>query len=131
MRKLFLTTIVAFATLFASAQFTVMSNVNQPDEGDEWSVESFTDNLGIGYQLTDDIMLGAVKSGENYDLFGRYNISGSFYLSLQVPTENSTDSLSVGAGYSFKVWNAFYVEPNYSMKKEGEGEFKIGIAYRF
>ena len=51
MKKIFLTTITACVCLFASAQFSIVSSVNIPEEGEEWSVNSLTDNMGAGYQI--------------------------------------------------------------------------------
>ena len=136
MKKIFLTTMFAFAAFFASAQFMVVSTLNSPEEGESWEVSSLTDNMGIGYQLNDKITIGAIKNGENYDLFGRYNMK-NLYLSLQMPSEEATDNMNIGVGYSFSIYKNLYVEPNYSMPmnedEDGnrEGEFKLGVAYRF
>jgi len=92
--------------------------------------------MGIGYQLNDEMTIGAVKNGEDYDLFCRYNVA-DVYVLLQAPSEESMDNLTVGVGYSFNIWNSLYIEPNYTMPVEQdsggdrEGEFKLGIAYRF
>jgi hypothetical protein len=43
---------------------------------------------------------------------------------------DSNDELKWGAGYSIKFWNELYIEPNY-MLDDDEGEFVIGMAYRF
>ena len=132
---MFLTMTLAFVSIFASAQFMVITTINQPEEDAEWEMSNFTDNLGIGYQLNDKITIGAIKNGEDYDLWGRYQLK-MVYLSVQAPTEEMTDNLNVGVGYSLKVWNNLYVEPNYSMplKEDAEGNregaFKLGIAYR-
>ena len=136
MKKLFLIASFVFETMFASAQFMVITTIDQPEENAEWEMSNITDNMGIGYQLNDKITIGAVKNGEEYDLWGRYQLK-MVYLSVQAPTEEMTDNLNVGVGYSLKVWNDLYVEPNYSMPlkedTEGnrEGEFKIGVAYKF
>ena len=136
MKKVILTTMFAFATLFASAQFTVITNVDMPEDGEGLQASSLTDNLGIGYQLNSKIMVGAVKNGEDYDLFGRYYIN-VIYVSLQGATEEMADNLNIGVGYSFNMWRNLYIEPNYSMPTnedaEGnrEGEFKLGVAYKF
>ena len=132
---MFLTTALALVSIFASAQFMVITTIDQPEEDAEWEMSNFTDNLGIGYQLNDKITIGAIKNGEDYDLWGRYQLK-MVYLSVQAPTEEMTDNLNVGVGYSLKVWNSLYVEPNYSMplKEDAEGNregaFKLGIAYR-
>ena len=132
---MFLTMALAFVSIFASAQFMVITTIDQPEEDAEWEMSNFTDNLGIGYQLNDKITIGAMKNGEDYDLWGRYQLKMG-YLSVQAPIEEMTDNLNVGVGYSLKVWNNLYVEPNYSMplKEDAEGNregaFKLGIAYK-
>ena len=135
MKKMFLTMTLALVTMFASAQIMVITTVEQPADDAEWGMSNFTDNLGIGYQLNEKITVGAVKNGEDYDLWGRYQLKMG-YLSVQAPMEEMTDNLNVGVGYSLQVWNSLYVEPSYSMplKEDGEGNregmFKLGIAYR-
>ena len=82
MRKLFLTMALAFIAMVSSAQFMVITTLDQPEEGAEWEMSSITDNIGIGYQLNDKITVGAVKNGEDYDLWGRYKIN-FMYVSVQ------------------------------------------------
>jgi len=137
MKKLFLATVFVLTSIFASAQFTVVTTLNTPAEGESFEVSSITDNLGVGYQVSDKLMVGAVKNGENYDLFGRYNV-GTVYLSLQAPTDSTmTDNMNIGVGYSLCIYKNLYIEPNYTIPmsedSEGnrEGSFKLGIAYRF
>tara|TARA_Y100000385_G_scaffold122033_1_gene126856 strand:+ start:1310 stop:1720 length:411 start_codon:yes stop_codon:yes gene_type:complete len=135
MNKLFLTMTLALVTMFASAQIMVITTVEQPADNAEWEMSNFTDNLGIGYQLNEKVTIGAVKNGEDYDLWGRYQLKMG-YLSVQAPMEEMTDNLNVGVGYSLQVWNSLYVEPSYSMplKEDGEGNregaFKLGVAYK-
>ncbi len=126
MKKIFLTLAICFTTLLASAQFTMVSSIDKPAEGDSWGMSNFTDNMGMGYQATDKIMVGAIKSGDNYNLFARYSME-DFYIMGQM---DSTDNISWGVGYSVKFWNELYIEPNYTMGDD-KGEFKIGMAYRF
>ena len=114
MKKVFLTTIMACVGLFASAQFSVMSSVNMPEDGEEWSMSSITDNMGAGYQINDKMMAGVMKNGENYDLFGRYYFE-NIYVSLQAPTEEASENISIGAGYSYNVWKGLCIEPSYYM----------------
>jgi len=136
MKKIVLTTIITCLCLFTSAQFSVISSVNAPENGEQWSLNSITDNMGIGYQINDDIMAGIMKNGENYDVFGRYYFE-DIYLSLQMPIEEMSENMKIGAGYSYNVWNNLYVEPNYSMpikedeNGDREGQFVIGVAYKF
>ena len=135
MNKLFLTMTLALVTMFASAQIMVITTVEQPADDAEWGMSNFTDNLGIGYQLNEKVTVGIVKNGEDYDLWGRYQLQMG-YLSVQAPSEEMADNLNVGVGYSLEVWNGLYVEPSYSMplKEDGEGNregaFKLGIAYK-
>ena len=132
---MFLTMVLAFVTIVSSAQFMVVTTIDQPEENAEWEMSNITDNLGIGYQFENGITIGAIKNGEDYDLWGRYQLKMG-YLSVQAPTEEMTDNLKVGVGYSLKIWNELYIEPNYSMPvkedAEGnrEGEFKVGISYK-
>ena len=135
MKKLLFTTIAIFATLITSAQFSVVSSMSIPEEGQDFEISNITDNMGIGYQINENIMAGAIKNGENYDVFGRYYFE-NIYVSLQVPTEEMSENMNIGAGYSYNIWNKLYIEPNYSisMKEnengEREGKFVLGIAYK-
>ena len=135
MNKLFLTMTLALVTMFASAQIMVITTVEQPADDAEWEMSNFTDNLGIGYQLNEKVTIGIVKNGEDYDLWGRYQLQMG-YLSVQAPSEEMADNLNIGVGYSLQVWNGLYVEPSYSMplKEDGEGNregvIKVGIAYK-
>jgi len=144
MKNLFLTLALGFATLFASAQnFMVVTTYTAPEDGAEWEMSSLTDNMGIGYVLNDTWTVGVLKAGEdslgdaNYDLWGRYNWNANMYVSVQAPTEEMMDNLTIGLGYSFNAWKGLYVEPNYSMglkedeNGEREGTFNLGLAYRF
>jgi opacity protein-like surface antigen len=143
MRNLILTLALAFSTLFASAQFMVVTTYQAAEEGESWEMSSLTDNIGIGYAVNDKWTLGFIKAGEDslgessYDLWGRYNWNENVYVSVQAPTEETMDNLSVGVGYSWNLWKGLNVEPNYSMSlkedEEGErsGEFNLGLSYRF
>ena len=129
MKKTILTTVVALFCLSASAQYRVMSNVNEPTEGESWGVENFTDNIGVGYQVNNEVMIGVMQNGDDYDFVARYNVSDNLYLSAQMPTENSADNMTLGVGFSINVWNSLYVEPNYTIKDD-EGGFNIGLSYK-
>ena len=144
MKKLILTmAVVAFTTIFASAQFLVVTTYNAPEDGAEWEMTSLTDNMGIGYAVNDAWTVGLIKAGEDslgdasYDLWGRYNWNQNVYVSVQAPTEEMMDNLTVGVGYSYNVWKGLNVEPNYSMglKEDEEGErassFNLGLSYKF
>ena len=149
MKKLFLTAVVALSTLVASAQFMVVTNY---DNDQEENMDKITANLGVGFMVNDAITIGIAKGSDHaheghdhaededtYDLWVRYNIAAveGAYASLQMPTENSSDNMSIGIGMSFNVWNGLYVEPNYTMPTseddngEREGSFNFGLSYRF
>ena len=129
MKKTILTTMIALFCLSASAQFSVMSNVNIPEDGESWNTDSFMNNLGFGYQVNDKVMVGVQKNGDDYDVITRYSLSDNMYVSAQVPTEDAMDNVTLGVGVSIKVWNELYVEPNYTRKDE-EGSFNLGLSYK-
>ena len=129
MKKAILTTVVALFCVGASAQFRVMSNVNQPSDNETWNIDNFTNNMGFGYQVSDNVMLGVQKNGDDYDFVGRYNVSDNLYLSAQMPNEDGVSNMTFGVGMSIKVWNSLYVEPNYTTKDD-EGSFNIGLSYK-
>jgi len=144
MQKLFLTMAVAFSTLIASAQFTVVTSYVAPEDGAEWEMSSLTDNMGIGYALNGgQYTVGLIKAGTDsldeatYDLWGRYNLKNSLYISVQAPMEETMENLTVGLGYSYNVWKGLCIEPNYSMglkedeDGEREGSFNLGLSYKF
>ena len=133
MRKLFLTMTLTMFTMLASAQFMVITTMDQPEEGVDWEMSNITDNMGVGYVLNDKMTVGLMKNGEEYDLWGRYNIN-FMYVVVQAPTDSTMmDNASIGVGYSLKVWKELYVEPSYmmSMKENDGGKLKLGIAFRF
>jgi len=144
MKKLILMiAVVALTTVSALAQnFMVVTTYNAPEDGAEWSMASLTDNMGIGYNLNDTWTVGLLSAGEDslgdasYDLWGRYNYNANIYVSIQAPTEEMMDNLTVGLGYSYDVWKGLCVEPNYSMglkedeNGEREGSFNIGLSYK-
>jgi hypothetical protein len=129
MKKTILTTVIALFCLSASAQYRVMSNVNEPTDNESWGIENFTDNIGVGYQVNNEVMIGVMQNGDDYDFVARYNVSDNLYLSAQMPTENSVDNMTLGVGFSINVWNSLYVEPNYT-RKDDEGSFNIGLSYK-
>ena len=136
MKKLLFTTITIFTTLIASAQFSVVTSLSMPEENAEWEIGDITDNIGIGYEINENIMAGAVKNEENYELFGRYYFE-NIYVSLQAPTEETTENMNIGVGYAFNIWDKLYIEPNYSIPTkedengDREGKFLIGVSYKF
>ena len=132
MKKMFLMASLILAANLCSAQFMAVTTINMPEDDAEWEMSNVTDNMGIGYMLKDNIVLGLVKNGEEFVVWGRYYFS-KCYAAIQAPTEEMTDNMVFGVGYSMKVWKDLYVDPNYmmSMKEDSEGEFKLGISYKF
>ena len=129
MKKTILTTVIALFCLSASAQYRVMSNVNEPTEGESWGVENFTDNIGVGYQVNNEVMIGVMQNGDDYDFVARYSLSDNLYLSAQMPTEAALDNVTLGVGMSIKIWNNLYVEPNYTRTEDEDG-FNVGLSYK-
>ena len=158
MKNLFLTAVLAISTLVASAQFMVVTTY----DGDQTeNIDKLTANLGFGYQVMEGITVGVVRSlgsdavagdststpavvavdavDDGYELFLRYDLGNYMegaYATLQAPTEDASDNMKIGVGFSFNAWNALYIEPNYTMPVsetdgEREGSFNIGIGYRF
>ena len=122
---------IAFSTLLASAQFMVTSTVIAPADSANWGIDNFTNNIGIAYKINDNMFVGVMKDGEDFDLFGRYEMNNMF-ISAQAPTSDMFDNIRMGVGYSFAVCPAFFVEPNYTMNLEGDnGKFNVGLSYKF
>ena len=149
MKKLFLTAVVALSTLVASAQFMVVTTY---DNDQEENADKITANMGIGYMVNDAFTIGLAKGSEHaheghdhaddedtYDLWLRYNIAQveGAYASLQMPTEDASDNMTIGIGFAFNVWNSLYIEPNFTMPTsededgDREGTFNFGLSYRF
>ena len=141
MKKLILTSAVALSTLFASAQNFMVIGTYDGDQ--EETMDKVTQNLGFGYALNDTWTVGMIQAGEDaegemtYDLWGRYNWNANTFVSLQAPTEEMMDNMTVGVGYSYNVWKGLNLEPRYSMglkedeNGEREGTFNLGFSYRF
>ena len=73
---------------------------------------------------------------DNYDFFARYTVKDQIWLAFNMPTKDGTDNMNVGAGFSFKVYNGLYFDPNYTLpvkevdgKREGSANFSL--SYRF
>ena len=141
MKKLILTSAVALSTLFASAQNFMVIGTYDGDQ--EETMDKVTQNLGFGYALNDNWTLVMIQAGEDaegdmtYDLWGRYYWNANTFVSLQAPTEEMMDNMTVGVGYSYNVWKGLNVEPRYSMglkedeAGEREGTFNLGFSYKF
>ena len=136
MNKLFLTMLFSVATIVASAQITIISTVTEVD--DEYN---FTDNLAVGYNINNMLMLGLEMNGEeNYNVMARYSFADNCWAYGSYDTEAEgelIDKLNLGVGYSFNVWQGLYIDPNYtvSMMKnsddEYEGKLNFTVSYKF
>ena len=139
MTKLFLTMALAFTTMIASAQFSALTTVSETTDS-TWSV---TDKLGVGYQLNEKLMVGLTMDGEDkYELLGRYalmnGVWGTCVYNYAKDSEAELmDNMELGLGYSFKVWDSLYFEPNYTMPVKAdeagdrEGSLNLSVSYKF
>ena len=139
MNKLFLTIALALFTTIASAQFSVLTTLNEGTDS-TWNI---TDKIGIGYQVNEKLIVGVTKDGEDaYELLGRYDVSNGLwvtcvYNSYEDSVAETKDRLDLGLGYSYNLWKALYIEPYYIMplKKNAdgkrEGSLKLGVSYKF
>jgi len=138
MKKMLLTAAIALTSLMASAQFMVTADLDIEDFDTDSIME--TTDIGFGYMINDTWTVGAtIPSGDDEDfrVFARYYWNESIYLTANTTSEDFSDNLRIGAGYSFAAYGSFYVEPNYTMNLseddagERNGKFKLGLAYRF
>ena len=142
MNKLFLTMTLAFCTMIASAQYSVLTTITSVEDEAGESTYNVTDKLGVGYQMNEKLLVGLTRDGEdNYELLGRYalinGVWGTCVYSYAKDSETELmDNVALGLGYSFKVWGKLHVEPNYTMpyKKdeagEREGTLNLGVSYK-
>ena len=143
MKKVFLTMTLAFATMIASAQYSVLTTVTSVEDEAGESTYNITDKLGVGYQVNEKLMVGITMDGEDkYELLGRYSLMngiwGACTYSYDADSEAELmDKVNVGVGYSFNVWKNLYIDPNYMMPLkedeagEREGSLNLGVSYKF
>ena len=140
MKKLILTAVLAIGTLFVSAQsFMVVTNVTKTADGEEAGIENITDRIGVGYQVNDNLIVGLQSAArdDGYDMFLRYLWQENIYVLLSMPTEEATDNMKIGIGFSLNISGDLYVEPNYNMSLSEDasgnrdGDFDLGLSYRF
>ena len=139
MNKLFLTMALAFCTIIASAQYSVLTTFNEGADS-TWNV---TDKVGIGYQVNEKLMVGLTMDGEDkYELLGRYSLMNGIWgmctYSYDADSEAELmDKVNVGVGYSWNVWRGLSIDPNYTMPLkedeagEREGNLNLSISYKF
>ena len=144
MNKLFLTMALALCTMVASAQFSVITTITSVEEENETTYNA-TDMLGIGYQVSEKLMIGCTRNGDNnYDVLGRYTLTNGIwgtvvynYIEDYAEDADLMETLNLGVGYSFKVWDNLYVDPNYTMPAKAdadgdrEGTFNMSVSYKF
>ena len=143
MKKVLFTAALAMTTLFASAQFMVVTTVTEASDEAEngFEMEQITDKIGLGYMLNDNFTVGVQRTGEDdngdttYDMWARYNFGNDLWAVVSAPSEEASDNMSVGIGYSLNIWKAVYVEPSFTMSmaddSDDEGTLNLGLAWRF
>ena len=143
MNKLFLTMALAFCTMIASAQYSVMTTVTSVEDEAGETTYNVTDKLGIGYQVSPMFMVGLTMDGEDkYELLGRYSLMngiwGTCVYSYDADSEAELmDKVNVGVGYSWNVWKGLCIDPNYTMPLkedeagEREGSLNLSVSYKF
>jgi len=139
MNKLFLTMLFAFSTILASAQFVALTTFSEGADS-TWNA---TDMIGVGYQVSEKLMVAATMDGEDkYELLGRYDVHRGLWATCIYNYEKDSeaelkDKLDLGVGYSYNIWKSLYIDPSYvlSLKEdengEREGEFRLGVSYKF
>ena len=139
MNKLFLTMTLAFCTMIASAQYSVLTTFNEAADS-TWNV---TDKMGVGYQVNEKLMVGITLDGEDkYELLGRYSLMngiwGTCVYSYDTDSEAELmDKVKLGLGYSWNVWKGLSIDPNYTMPAkadeagEREGTLNLSVSYKF
>ena len=145
MNKLFLTMTLAFSTMIASAQYSVMTTVTSTEDEAGETTYNATDKIGVGYALNDCAMIGVTMDGEDkFEVLARYVVhkSGLWatcvynYAADDFQETEVMDKMELGLGYSFKVWDKLYVDPNYTMPAredangEREGTLNLSISYK-
>ena len=143
MNKLFLTMILAFSTMIASAQYSVMTTVTSTEDEAGETTYNATDKIGAGYQLNDKLMVGLTLDGEDkYELLGRYSLMNGIWgmctYNYDADSEAGLmDKVNIGVGCSWNVWKGLSIDPNYTMPAkadeagEREGSFNLSVSYKF
>ena len=143
MNKLFLTMTLALCTMIASAQYSVMTTVTSTEDEAGETTYNATDKIGVGYQVNEKLMVGLTMDGDDsYELLGRYalmnGIWGTCVYNYTKDSETELmDNMELGLGYSFKVWESLYFDPNYTMPVKAdeagkrEGSLNLSVSYKF
>ena len=143
MNKLFLTMALAFSTMIASAQYQVMTTITSTEDEAGETTYNATDKIGVGYLVNDKLIVGLTLDGEdNYEVIGRYalmnGVWGTCVYNYNADSETELmDNVEIGLGYSLKVWDNLYVDPNYTMPLQEdadgnrEGSLNLSVSYKF
>ena len=143
MNKLFLTMTLAFSTMIASAQYSVLTTITSVEDEVGETTYNATDKIGVGYDLSEKLMVGITMDGEDkYELLGRYALTsgvwGTCVYNYEADSDTELmDNIELGLGYSFNIWDKLYIEPNYTMPaKENEagdreGTLNLSVSYKF
>ena len=145
MNKLFLTMTLAFSTMIASAQYSVLTTITSVEDEAGETTYNATDKIGVCYALNDCATIGVTMDGEEkFEILARYVVhkSGLWatcvynYAADDFQETEVMDKIELGLGYSFKVWDKLYVDPNYTMPAredangEREGTLNLSISYK-
>jgi predicted porin len=143
MTKLFLTMTLAFSTMIASAQYSVLTTITSVEDEAGESTYNMTDKIGVGYQVNEDLMVGLTLDGEDkYDLLARYDLHHGIWATCVYNYEADAedelmDRMDIGLGYSLKLWKDLYIDPNYTMPAKAdengdrEGSLNLSVSYKF
>ena len=143
MTKLFLTMTLAFSTMIASAQYSVLTTITSVEDEAGESTYNITDKIGVGYQVNEDLMVGLTLDGEDkYDLLARYDLHHGIWATCVYNYEADAedelmDRMDIGLGYSLKLWKDLYIDPNYTMPAKAdengdrEGSLNLSVSYKF
>ena len=143
MNKLFLTMTLAFCTMIASAQYSVLTTVTSVEDEAGETTYNATDKLGVGYQVNEKLMVGLTLDGEDkYEVLGRYSLMNGIWGTCVYNHESDSetelmDKVDVGIGYSWNVWKGLSIDPNYTMPAkadeagEREGSLNLSVSYKF
>ena len=143
MNKLFLTMTLAFCTMIASAQYSVLTTITSVEDEAGETTYNITDKLGVGYQVNEKLMVGLTMDGEDkYELLGRYSLMNGIWgmCTYNYDTDSEAelmDKVNVGVGYSWNVWRGLSIDPNYTMPAKAdeagdrEGSLNLSVSYKF
>ena len=143
MTKLFLTMTLAFCTMIASAQYSVLTTITSVEDEAGESTYNVTDKIGVGYQVNEDLMVGlTLDSEDKYDLLARYDLHHGIWATCVYNYEADAedelmDRMDIGLGYSLKLWKDLYIDPNYTMPAKAdengdrEGSLNLSVSYKF